>query len=177
MKDYIIKTNRLGLRKWNPEDLIPFTEMNSDPKVMEFFTNTLTKEESYAFANRVISHFDSHGFGLYAVDVLSSGEFIGYIGLSIPKFEAYFTPCVEIGWRIAHKYWGKGYAPEGAKACIKYAFETLNISEIVSFTASINKRSIRVMEKIGMDYCGTFKHPKVDINSPLYEHVLYKIEK
>ena len=177
MKDYIIQTNRLGLRKWKPEDLVPFAEMNSDPKVMEFFPHTLTKEESDAFANKIINDFNAKGFGLYAVDELSSGEFIGFIGLSIPTFESNFTPCVEIGWRIAHRFWGKGYAPEGADACIKYANETLNILEIVSFTATINKKSIRVMEKIGMNYCGTFNHPKVDINSVLCEHVLYKLEK
>ncbi|MCM1992160.1 GNAT family N-acetyltransferase [Oceanirhabdus seepicola] len=177
MNDYIIKTDRLGLRKWETEDLVPFAEMNSNPKIMEFFPNTLNKEESDAFANRIISHFNTNEFGLYAVDELSSGEFIGFIGLSIPTFESNFTPCVEIGWRIAHKHWGKGYAPEGANACIKYAFETLNIPEIVSFTATINHKSIRVMEKVGMHYYGTFNHPKVDINSVLCEHVLYKIEK
>ncbi len=176
MQDYIIKTDRLGLRKWETKDLVPFAEMNSDPNVMEFLLNPLTKEESDAFASRIITHFHTHGFGLYAVDELSSGEFIGFIGLSIPTFQSDFTPCIEIGWRIAHKYWGKGYAPEGAIACIKYAFETLKIPEIVSFTSIINRRSIRVMEKLGLHYCGTFNHPKVDINSDLCEHVLYKIE-
>ena len=176
MKDYVIKTNRLGLRKWRNEDLVPFAEMNRDPKVMEFFPNPLTEEESNSFVDRINSQFKNHGFGLYAVDELSTGNFIGFIGLSIPSFHADFTPCVEIGWRLAHKYWGKGYATEGAKACIEYAFATLKLPEALSFTATINNRSIRVMEKIGMHYSGIFNHPKVDINSDLCEQVLYKIK-
>lgn len=173
--EYIFKTPRLGLRRWKESDLAPFAEMNMSQRVMKYFPNTLTEEESNSMVHRINEHFDKHGFGLWAAELLESNEFIGFIGLSIPGFEADFTPCIEIGWRLSDKFWGEGYAPEGAKACLDYAFNDLGISEIVSFTSLFNKPSIRVMEKIGMDYADEFFHPKIEVSNPLCKHVLYRI--
>ncbi|WP_432667425.1 GNAT family N-acetyltransferase [Wukongibacter baidiensis] len=175
--EYIMRTSRLGLRRWKESDLEPFAEMNMNPEVMKYFPSTLTVEESNSLVERINEHFDKHGFGLWAVELLESKEFIGFIGLKIPGFEAEFTPCVEIGWRLSNEFWGNGYATEGAKACLDYAFTDLGISEIVSFTAVLNKPSMRVMEKLGMNYEGEFLHPKLDENHPLCKHVLYKIIK
>ncbi len=175
--EYTIKTPRLGLRKWKESDLAPFAEMNMNPKVMKHFPRLLTVEESNSMVERINGHFDKHGFGLWAVELLETNKFIGFIGLSIPSFEAEFTPCVEIGWRLSHEFWGKGYATEGATACLDYAFSNLEIPEIVSFTAVLNKPSIRVMERLEMNYAGEFLHPKLDPKHPLCRHVLYKIIK
>lgn len=174
---YIIETPRLGLRKWKESDLGPFAKMNMNPKVMEFFPRALTAEESNSMVERINVYFNKHGFGLWAVELLESNKFIGFIGLSTPAFEAEFTPCIEIGWRLSNEFWGNGYATEGAKACLDYAFNDLGISEIVSFTAALNKPSIRVMEKLKMNYSGEFLHPKIDANDPLCKHVLYKINR
>lgn len=175
--EYVIKTSRLGLRRWKESDLVPFAELNMNPTVMKFMPKILTDEESNSMVERINAHFDKHGFGLWAVELLESKEFIGFIGFSIPRFEAEFTPCFEIGWRLSDEFWGKGYAPEGAKACLDYAFSNLGMTEIVSFTSVLNKPSIRVMEKIGMKYSGEFLHPSLDVDHPLCRHVLYKISK
>lgn len=170
---YIIETNRLGLRNWMDTDIPVFVEMNKDPKVMEYFPKVLSEEETMAMLDRIKQHFIDNGFGLFAVELKETNEFIGFVGLSIPKFEADFTPCVEIGWRLAHKHWGKGYAPEAAEACLNYGFDNLGLKEIVSFTSVLNKGSMRVMEKIGMKYVKEFDHPNVEPDSRLKKHVLY----
>ena len=170
---YIIETNRLGLRNWMDTDIPVFVEMNKDPKVMEYFPKVLSEEETMAMIDRVKQHFIDNGFGLFAVELKETNGFIGFVGLSIPNFEADFTPCVEIGWRLAHKHWGKGYAPEAAEACLNYGFDNLGLKEIVSFTSVLNKSSMRVMEKIGMKYVKEFDHPNVEPNSRLRKHVLY----
>lgn len=174
----IIKTNRLILRPWHDEDFEPFAEMNADPKVMEYFPATLTSEESDAHAKRIIENFEKQGWGLWAVSVPGVSDFIGFIGLAIPTFEAHFTPTVEVGWRLAYKYWGQGYATEGALAALEYGFNKLNFDEIVSFTAATNKRSIEVMKKIGMHHreIDDFDHPKLAEGHPLRRHVLYRLK-
>jgi RimJ/RimL family protein N-acetyltransferase len=154
-------------------DIPVFVEMNKDPKVMEYFPKVLSEEETMAMIDRVKQHFIDNGFGLFAVELKETNGFIGFVGLSIPNFEADFTPCVEIGWRLAHKHWGKGYAPEAAEACLNYGFDNLGLKEIVSFTSVLNKSSMRVMEKIGMKYVKEFDHPNVEPNSRLRKHVLY----
>jgi len=177
MSRYIIETKRLGLRRWQESDSSPFYKLNQDQRVMEFFPKTLTKEESDSMIIRIEENISKNGFGFYAVELLENTQFIGFIGLSIPSFEAEFTPCVEIGWRLDFEFWGHGYATEGATACLDYAFNKLDLSEIVSFTTVTNKRSQTVMQKIGMKKAGEFKHPKLDVGHPLCEHVLYKITK
>ncbi len=172
-----MKTKRLGLRRWNDADLIPFSKINQDPRVMEYFPKLLSQQESEEMIKKIEEKTNENGFGLYAVDLLSKKEFIGFIGLSRPNFEASFTPCVEIGWRLAYQHWGKGLATEGAQACLAFAFNLLRIPEIVSFTAKENQRSIKVMEKLNMKKAGEFMHPNLPEDHSLRKHVLYKISR
>lgn len=173
----IIQTERLILRPWKEEDLLPFSKLNADPQVMEFFPKTLSLEETTSVFNIFNERFRRDGFSFMATELRSTGEFIGFVGLNKPAFEAPFMPAVEIGWRIAASHWNKGYATEGARGALKFGFSELGLKEIVSFTAEINVRSIRIMEKINMiqDLKGTFMHPLVSEDSPLKKHVLYRI--
>lgn len=173
----MINTARLILRQWIDSDLEPFAELNADRRVCEFLPNPLTKAESDALVEKISDHFESHGYGLYALEKKDSGEFIGFTGLKIPDFEAHFMPAVEIGWRLSHKYWGHGYATEAAKAVLDYGFQTLELPEIVSFTVPDNIRSRKVMEKIGMHYSyeDDFNHPKLPKGHHLKKHVLYRL--
>ena len=172
----MLETERLRLRNWQPSDREPFAQINADPRVMEFFPKRLTREESDAMIERIEEHFRAKGFGLYAVELRDGGRFIGYVGLYTPTF-AHFTPCVEIGWRLASDAWGQGFATEGAKAVVRHAFENVGLDEIVSFTVPANQRSIRVMEKIGMmrDAADDFEHPNLPTSHPLRHHVLYRL--
>jgi len=151
--------------------------MNADPEVMRYMLRPLSREESDAFIDRVERQFDEHGFGLWAVEVPSNAPFIGYVGLSIPSFEAHFTPAVEVGWRLDLPHWGNGYASEAARAAIADGFERIGLKEIVSFTVPVNLRSIAVMERLGMkrDTGDDFDHPNVPRGHPYRRHVLYRI--
>jgi 3-dehydroquinate dehydratase/shikimate dehydrogenase len=173
----IIRTDRLVLRQWKQEDLEPFSSLNADPKVMEYFPGLKTKEESDHSVSLMSGHIKKCGWGFWAASLAEAGEFIGFIGLEDVHFKTDFTPAVEIGWRLAFKYWGKGYATEGALASLRYGFETLKLDEIVSFTAVGNMRSRAVMERIGMrhDSKGDFDHPKLSEGHPLRRHVLYRV--
>jgi 3-dehydroquinate dehydratase/shikimate dehydrogenase len=173
----IIETERLILRQWQNQDLEPFALMNGDPRVMEFFPSTLSKKESDDLAKRITDKIREQSWGLWAVSIPQIAEFIGFIGLAKPTFEAHFTPAVEIGWRLGFDYWGKGYATEGAKAVLKYGFEKLLLNEIVSFTSVQNMRSRKVMEKIGLhhDMKDDFDHPKIPLGHPLRRHALYRL--
>ncbi len=179
MHTQFLQTQRLLLRRWKVSDLESFASMNADAKVMEFYPNTQTFEQSRGLVERAESRFDSDGFGLWAVEICATGEFIGYVGLSQIKFESHFTPCIEIGWRLASGHWGNGYAPEAAREVLRDGFDRLNIEEIVSFTATLNRKSIRVMEKIGMkrESKDDFLHPLIDDGHPLKPHVLYRLSK
>lgn len=170
-----IETPRLILRDWQEEDLEPFRELNSDEEVMRYFPKTYSAEETDVFYRAIIKEFEEYNYGLYAVEIKESNEFIGFIGFHRATFEADFTPCIEIGWRLKRDAWGKGYATEGAKACLEYGFNNLNFKEVYSFTAKINKPSQNVMKKIGMHYIKDFNHPKIDHSSKLCRHVLYVI--
>jgi len=172
-----LETKRLHLRRWVPSDLEAFADLNSDSVTMEYFPGLLSSKESDALAARIDSSFDRVGFGLWAVEVPGVAPFIGFVGLAVPGFHAHFTPCVEIGWRIAAKYWNHGYASEAAQAALKFGFETLQLEEIVSFTVSANHRSRRVMDKIAMLHNPSedFDHPSLPPGHPLRRHVLYRI--
>ena len=174
--DPSIETERLLLRRWLDSDFKPFAAMNADPRVMEFFPKALTRQESDALAERIILHFQEHDFGLWAVQIKGGCQFAGFIGLSKPRFEAHFTPCVEIGWRLAVDHWGKGYATEGAKAALEFAFQIAQLSEVVSLTAVVNERSQRVMQRIGMHHspADDFDHPLLPQGHVLSRHVLYR---
>jgi RimJ/RimL family protein N-acetyltransferase len=172
-----IRTDRLLLRRWRNADREPFANLNADPRVNEFLPGPLARERSDEMAVRVDANFDRHGFGLWAVEVRNVAPFIGFIGLAVPRFEAHFTPCVEIGWRLSADHWGRGYATEGAQAAVAFGFDVVRLPEIVSFTVPANLRSRRVMEKIGMkrDPAEDFDHPSLPEGHALQRHVLYRI--
>ena len=171
-----LTTDRLILRMWRNGDREPFARMNADPAVMEFFPSLLTREESDATVDRIEVHFAAHGFGVWATELKSTGEFIGFVGLWTPRFKAHFTPCVEIGWRLSREHWGRGLATEGAQAARDYGFGGLGLRELVSFTTVGNMRSRRVMEKLGMthDSADDFDHPDLPEGHALRRHVLYR---
>lgn len=172
-------TPRLRLRRWEERDLAPFAAMNADPRVMEHFPGTLTRSESDTLVARIGGHFDRHGFGLWAVEVAADGAFAGFTGLAVPRFEAHFTPCVEIGWRLAPAHWGQGYATEAARAALTFGFDTVGLEEIVSFTVPANAPSRRVMERLGMA-CrpeDDFEHPALPVGHALRRHVLYRLRR
>jgi RimJ/RimL family protein N-acetyltransferase len=173
-----VYTDRLILRDWHGDDLEPFAFMNADEKVMEFYPATMNREESDALAMRIQQDMDAIGFGLYAVEVKSTGNFIGYVGLSEVRFPAAFAPAIEIGWRLAAPSWGRGFATEAARACLTHSFSQLGFPELVSFTTRTNKKSIAVMERIGMSRRPEedFEHPKLPVGHFQRPHVLYKIE-
>lgn len=175
IKSPIIVTERLYLRQWIDADITPFAQMNSDSDVMKYFPKKLSESETKEMINRINLSFDKNNFGLFAVENKSTGEFIGFTGFSIPQFEAFFTPCIEIGWRYKKESWGQGFATEAAISCIVYGFKTLRFGKIVSFTSAINKKSISVMEKIGMKYVADFNHPKIEETNCLCRHLLYEI--
>lgn len=173
----MIRTERLILRQWDQEDIQPFSQMCSDKDVMEFFPKLLTAEESYTMGRRIQSLIAELGWGFWAVELPGQSKFIGFVGLHTPKESMPFSPCVEVGWRLAKPYWGMGYATEAAKASLRYAFTHLGLEEVVSFTTAHNMRSQAVMKKIGMSYDCNFKHPDLESSHPLCEHVLYKINR
>lgn len=171
-----LETERLVLRGWTKEDLLPFFQLNSDPVVMEYFPNLLTEPESNSLANDLQARISENGWGFWALELKENRRFLGFVGLNSPKLDLPFTPCIEIGWRLSKQYWGKGYAGEAAAASMGFAFSTLNSTEVVSFTSRLNVRSASVMTRLGMKNTdNNFFHPKVPADSPLFEHVLYSI--
>jgi RimJ/RimL family protein N-acetyltransferase len=174
-----LRTQRLVLRPWRDEDLAPFAAMNADPRVMEFFPQTYSPAESAEGLGRIRAHFAAHGFGLWAVSAIGGPAFVGMVGLAVPSFQARFTPCVEVGWRLPVESWGRGYATEAARAALSFGFERLALSEIVSFTTVRNVRSRRVMERLGMHRTpdDDFMHPGLPDGHPLRPHVLYRLSR
>jgi RimJ/RimL family protein N-acetyltransferase len=176
MSTIFLETPRLILRQWQESDHEPYIQLNADKEVMEFFPSVKTAEETLAQIKRISSYITEHGYGFFAVERKDNREFIGFTGLSNPGFESYFTPCIEVGWRLSKANWNQGFATEAAKACLDYGFGVLSVDEIYAFTAVSNIRSERVMEKIGMGKVGTFDHPLIEEGSWLREHVVYKIK-
>jgi RimJ/RimL family protein N-acetyltransferase len=175
-----LQTERLILREWRDDDLAPYAALNADAMVMEHFPSTLTREQSDEMVDRMRATWAARGYGLWAAEVKETRRFIGFIGLSSPSWDAAFTPCVEVGWRLSKESWGNGYAPEGALAALEFGFTRVDLprDEIVSFTTVANDRSRRVMEKIGLHH-----HPSDDFDHPLLpdgptrRHVLYRISR
>jgi RimJ/RimL family protein N-acetyltransferase len=172
-------TERLLLRRWRAQDREPFAAMNADPVVMEHFPAPLSREESDAFVDRIEQQHEQRGWGLWALEVRETGRFIGFTGLAVPRFEAAFTPAVEVGWRLAREAWGLGYASEAARAAVAVGFGPVGLDEIVSFTAVANGRSRAVMRRIGMthDVADDFDHPGLPEGHPLRRHVLYRLRR
>ena len=171
-----LTTRRLMLRHWCEEDLAPFAALNGDPEVRRYFPDPLTRAQSDEFARFVQGLLSVHGWGLWAVEVRGGAPFIGFVGLNRPRFDAHFTPAIEVGWRLDRTYWGHGYATEAAAAALTFAFGELKCPEVVSFTSLVNRRSLRVMRRLGMshDPADDFDHPAVPAG-PLRRHALYRM--
>ena len=173
-----LKTDRLLLRQWQSEDYPPFARLNNDPIVMAYYPSVLTEPESNALAEKIKDLISQRGWGLWAVELKLNKQFIGFVGLHIPDASLPASPCVEIGWRLDKSSWGKGYATEAANAALTYAFETLHLDEVVSFTSVSNNKSRAVMERLNMTNTQeNFEHPILPEGHKLREHVLYKIKK
>ena len=169
------ETERLWLRQWRSTDRVPFAALNADPNVMRFFPAPLTRAESDAMVDRCEAYIAERGWGFWAVETKATSEFIGMAGLHVTAPELPFSPCVEIGWRLAEKHWGKGFATEAARGALRVGFERLGVPEIVSFTAVNNVRSRAVMERLGMlEAQDTFDHPAIPLGHALCKHCLYR---
>lgn len=177
MDNYTFKSERLGFRNWTEQDKIKMGLINSDPKVMEHFPTIPTQKQTDEFVDRMKNQFSENGFCYFAVDKLENNEFIGFIGIAKQTFEADFTPCVDIGWRLAQAEWGKGFATEGAKKCLEYAFNELELKNIKSICTKTNDKSEKVMKKIRMKKIKNFNHPLLSEFTKLEECVLYEIKK
>ncbi len=175
-----LTTERLILRPWRDSDLAPFAALNADPAVMQHFPGTLTEVQANALAQGIREDMAERGFGWWAAEAPGVAPFIGFIGLSVPDFNAHFLPpgrrVVEVGWRLARDHWGKGYASEGAREALRFGFEKLGLEEIVSFTTTTNERSQAVMRRLGMthDVRDDFDHPGIPPGHRLSRHVLYR---
>ena len=171
-----LETERLILRPWEDDDLDSIAALNADPVVMEHMPRLRTRDQSENMMALLNAEFEAEGFGFGAVELQTTGECIGFVGLHRPNFEAHFMPAVEIGWRLARAHWGHGYASEAANAWLKHGFETAKLAEIVSFTVAANVRSIAVMERIGMtrDPDCDFDHPMFEPGHRLRRHVFYR---
>ncbi|KFX03247.1 GCN5 family acetyltransferase [Pectobacterium betavasculorum] len=175
----MLETERLILRQWRDKDYPVYTRLTSDPEVMRYFPTLLSAEQSIEQAEKLKNKIAEQGWGFWAVEVKESGEFIGFIGLSAVDADSGIphAPMIEVGWRLLATHWGKGYATEGAKRAIQYAFEDLDAQEIYSFTALVNEPSQRVMIKSGMKNTGEyFEHPKLPPGDKLARHCLYRIK-
>ncbi|WP_224999990.1 GNAT family N-acetyltransferase [Cesiribacter sp. SM1] len=177
MKSYLFTSQRLGFRNWRQADLQPMAALNADPEVMAYFPGTASEEETYRFIERMQQQYAERGFCYFAVDKLEDGEFIGFIGLSEQNYQAYFTPCTDIGWRLKKSAWGQGFATEGAKACLDYTFSRLGLEKVYAVAPLVNTPSENVMKKIGMQPLKTFMHPLLLQDERLRECMVYMIDK
>ena len=173
MNKYLIKTERLGLRNWVSNDLEPFIQMSQDREVMEFFPKLLNKEECKSFIDRMQIHFEKFGFCYFVIDLLETGEFIGFTGMLNQNYKSKFTPCVDIGWRLKTSAWGNGYATEAAKGCLNFISEQMKLKEIYSIASIPNDSSIAIMKKLGMQYHSNFQHPALLNNDNLKKCAVY----
>ncbi|WP_353191283.1 GNAT family N-acetyltransferase [Pandoraea pnomenusa] len=174
----VLRTERTVLRPWRTEDLPLFAALNADREVMRHFPTTLDRSQSDAVAQRLARHFQTNGFGPWALEIPGETPFAGFVGLMRVGFDAPFVPAVEIGWRLATAWWSKGYATEAAQAAAQFAFETLGLADLVSFTVPANVRSRAVMQRIGMRHCPDedFLHPLIPPGHRLRRHVLYRLD-
>lgn len=174
---HCLETERLIIRPWKEPDFSAFQAMNSDPLVMEHFPSTLSEEESRALFDEINRRIQKNNFGLWACEIKATGDIIGFVGLNEPTDQFYFSPCVEIGWRLRSQYWRQGYAKEAAIAVLEFAFETLKLDQVVAFTATTNVPSESLMQALGMQKMPeNFLHPRLPKDHPLAEHVVYQIQ-
>lgn len=170
-----LQTERLILRQWKDADFESFYQLNADPTVMQYFPNCLNQSESNALAEKFQALIHENGWGFWAVELKKTGEFIGFVGLHDQPTQFSFSPCVEMGWRLAKQFWHQGYATEAAHECLNFAFEQLALEHVVAFTAELNTPSQKVMQRLNMQWVTKFSHPKLEANHPLAQHCLYKI--
>lgn len=163
------------LRRFVPEDRHGFVEMNRDPAVRKYFPGLLTPEESLGEMTRIEQHWNTHGFGPWALEV--RGDFAGILGLKWVPPDMSFAPAVELLYRLIPRFWGQGFATEGSLAALEFGFCTLHLDTVVAFAVEANTGSRRVMEKIGMVYRCDFDHPSIPESSPLRRHVLYSLQR
>lgn len=174
---YLFTSQRLGFRPWTTDDLDNMAVINADPEVMRYFPKTYDVKGTRDFIERMHTEFSNNGFCYFATEILETQELIGFIGLFEQSFEAEFNPCVDIGWRLSKKEWGKGYATEGAKACLDFGFTTMELSIIMAICPVINVPSENVMKKIGMEKQLTFKHPNLQGYPRIEDCFMYSIDK
>jgi RimJ/RimL family protein N-acetyltransferase len=172
-------TPRLLLRRWQHSDLAPFAALNADPDVMGHIRAPMSTTESDAFAHRIEERFEADGFGLWALEVRESGDFVGFAGLARQTFEAPFNPSIEVGWRLAREAWGHGYATEAGREALRFAFEVLVLDEVVSITTAGNARSRAVMRRLGMtrDPADDFEQAQFPVGHPLRPAVLHRLSR
>jgi RimJ/RimL family protein N-acetyltransferase len=174
-----MRTERMVMRRWRASDREPFAALNADPQVMAHFPATLDRAASDAFVDRIEAGFEANGFGLWALERIDTGEFIGFTGLNVARFEAHFTPAVEVGWRLCRQAWGHGFATEAGRQALRVGFGEFGLEESVSFTATGNAASRAVMCRLGMtrDPAEDFEHPALPSEHPLRRHVLYRLSR
>ena len=172
-----LRTERLLLRRWRADDLEPFAAINADPLVMEFYPATLSRGRSEALIERFEACFRQRGFGLWALELPGERPLVGYVGLFPVEIDVAFAPAVELGWRLARDCWGRGIASEAANAVIAFAFDRVQVPELIAYTAAVNERSRRLMERLGMsrDPTEDFQHPGIADGDRLQPHVLYRL--
>lgn len=171
-----LTTERLIIRQWRDDDYAPFARLNADPEVMEFFPSPFSRETSDAMADKIRELIQKRGWGFWALELKSTGEFIGFTGLHTPDENLPCSPCVEVGWRLARKYWGQGLATEAARAARDFAFASLDLDEVYAFTPVQNQRSVAVMQRLGMTDTGrNFAHPQIPDGHHLKQHLLYRV--
>ncbi|MEM9258551.1 MAG: GNAT family N-acetyltransferase [Bacteroidota bacterium] len=174
--DTLLITPRLHLRPWRDTDLTAMATINADERVMEYFPSTQSEEETMGFINRNQVHQEKHGYCYFAAETRNDNRLIGFIGLAYQTYEADFTPCTDIGWRLHPDVWGQGLATEGARACLDFAFGELELDQVVAVAVKQNTPSIRVMEKLGMDYGSEFIHPALVEHPSISRCVLYTVK-
>ncbi len=174
--EYLFRSERLGFRSWMDVDIDALAAINADAAVMEYFPSVKTRKETGEFIERMQREYAQKGFCYFAVERLDNKQLIGFTGMSSQAFAADFTPCVDIGWRLAKDAWGNGYATEGAKRCLQYGFETIGLQKIVAMAPVVNLRSQNVMQKIGMVKVKDFIHPLLLEDERLRDCVLYEVK-
>ena len=170
-----IETSRLLMRRWQDSDREPFADLNGDPETMRYFPATLDRAASDALVDRIESRFEHDGYGLWALEVAATGEFIGFTGLNPMPDGVPGAGGVEVGWRLARAAWHHGYATEAARAALDTAFGGVGLAEIWSMTAVLNEPSQAVMRRIGMAEVARFEHPRVPEGHPVRPHVMYHL--
>ena len=169
------KTTRLHFRPWQPADRPPFAALNADPEVRRHFPSVQSRAESDASADRMESYYARDGYSFLPCILTATGEFLGFVGIITGTDTPGYVGDLEIGWRLAREHWGKGYATEGARAWLRYAFEELQAPHVIAITTVGNEPSMNVMRKIGMSKVGEFGHPLIDPASPIHPHVIYRV--